>query len=71
MSGLTRGGGHFESPVWVYTAVLLASLGGWVRPRPMCFVIAQQYSTWVERASATVLVTTVTRRRHGLLRCSG
>ena len=47
--------GNFE-PVWVYTAVLLASLP----TATNVFVIAQQYSTWVERASATVLVTTVT-----------
>jgi len=46
--------GNFE-PVWVYTAVLLASLP----TATNVFVIAQQYSTWVERASATVLVTTV------------
>jgi malonate transporter len=46
--------GDFE-PVWVYTAVLLASLP----TATNVFVIAQQYSTWVERASATVLVTTV------------
>ena len=47
--------GNFD-PVWVYTAVLLASLP----TATNVFVIAQQYSTWVERASATVLVTTVT-----------
>jgi len=46
--------GNFE-PVWVYTAVLLASLP----TATNVFVIAQQYSVWVERASATVLVTTV------------
>lgn len=46
--------GNFE-PVWVYTAVLLASLP----TATNVFVIAQQYTTWVERASATVLVTTV------------
>ncbi|OCW56527.1 AEC family transporter [Hoeflea olei] len=46
--------GDFE-PVWIYTAVLLASLP----TATNVFVIAQQYSTWVERASATVLVTTV------------
>jgi hypothetical protein len=50
--------GDFE-PVWVYTAVLLASLP----TATNVFVIAQQYSTWVERASATVLVTTVMQRR--------
>ncbi|AKI00770.1 putative permease [Hoeflea sp. IMCC20628] len=46
--------GNFE-PVWVYTGVLLASLP----TATNVFVIAQQYSVWVERASATVLVTTV------------
>lgn len=46
--------GDYE-PVWVYTAVLLASLP----TATNVFVIAQQYKTWVERASATVLVTTV------------
>lgn len=47
--------GSFE-PVWVYTAVLLAALP----TATNVFVIAQQYSVWTERASATVLVTTVT-----------
>ncbi|PWW04106.1 hypothetical protein DFR52_101796 [Hoeflea marina] len=46
--------GDFE-PVWVFTAVLLASLP----TATNVFVIAQQYSVWVERASATVLLTTV------------
>ena len=46
--------GNFD-PVWVFTAVLLASLP----TATNVFVIAQQYSTWVERASATVLITTV------------
>ncbi len=46
--------GNFE-PVWVFTAVLLASLP----TATNVFVIAQQYGVWVERASATVLVTTV------------
>ena len=45
--------GNFD-PVWIYTAVLLASL-------PIAtnvFVIAQQYGVWTERASASILVTT-------------
>lgn len=46
--------GDFED-IWVYTAVLLASLP----TATNVFVIAQQYGVWVERASATVLVTTV------------
>lgn len=46
--------GNFD-PIWIYTAVLLASLP----TATNVFVIAQQYSTWVERASATVLITTV------------
>jgi len=46
--------GDFD-PVWVYTAVLLASLP----TATNVFVIAQQYGVWVERASATILVTTV------------
>jgi predicted permease len=43
------------SPVWVFSAVLLAALP----TATNVFVIAQQYSTWQERASATVLITTV------------
>lgn len=46
--------GDFD-PVWVYTAVLLAGLP----TATNVFVIAQQYQTWVERASASVLITTV------------
>ncbi len=46
--------GDFD-PVWVFSAVLLASLP----TATNVFVIAQQYSVWVERASATILVTTV------------
>lgn len=45
--------GDFD-PVWMSTAVLLASL-------PIAtnvFVLAQQYGVWVERASASVLLTT-------------
>ncbi|MCG8493218.1 MAG: AEC family transporter [Sneathiellales bacterium] len=45
--------GDFE-PVWVYTAVLLASLP----TATNVFVLAQQYGAWVERASATILLTT-------------
>lgn len=46
--------GNF-SPVWVYSAVLLAALP----TAANVFVIAQQYGVWVQRASASVLVTTV------------
>ncbi|MGN6468220.1 MAG: AEC family transporter [Rhizobiaceae bacterium] len=46
--------GHF-SPTWVFSAVLLASLP----TATNVFVIAQQYHVWVERASASVLLTTV------------
>ncbi len=46
--------GDFE-PVWVFTAVLLAGLP----TATNVFVIAQQYGVWVERASASVLITTV------------
>ncbi|MBO6725173.1 MAG: AEC family transporter [Rhizobiaceae bacterium] len=46
--------GDFD-PVWVYTAVLLAALP----TATNVFVIGQQYGFWVERASATILVTTV------------
>lgn len=43
------------SPVWVYAAVLLAGLP----TATNVFVIAQQYGVWVERASASVLLTTL------------
>ena len=46
--------GDFD-PVWVATAVLLASLP----TATNVFVLAQQYNVWVERASATILVTTM------------
>jgi predicted permease len=46
--------GHYPE-VWVATALLLAALP----TATNVFVIAQQYSTWQERASATVLITTV------------
>ena len=40
---------------WVQSAMLMASLPAATN----VFVIAQQYQVWVERATATVLVTTV------------
>jgi malonate transporter len=43
------------SPVWVYSAMLLAALP----TATNVFVIAQQYDTWVQRASASVLISTV------------
>ncbi len=46
--------GDFE-PVWVYTAVLLASLP----TATNVFVIAQQYDVWVNRASSMVLISTI------------
>ena len=46
--------GNFD-PLWVYTAVLLASLP----TATNVFVIGQQYGVWQERASATILITTV------------
>lgn len=46
--------GNFP-PLWVATALLLAALP----TATNVFVIAQQYQVWQERASATVLVTTV------------
>ena len=42
-------------PLWVYTAILLASLP----TATNVFVIGQQYGVWQERASATILITTV------------
>jgi predicted permease len=45
--------GHLD-PVWLFTAVLLASLP----TATNVFVIAQQYGVWIERASASVLLTT-------------
>lgn len=42
-------------PVWVWTAILLASLP----TATNVYVIAQQYGVWVERASASILVTTI------------
>lgn len=46
--------GNFD-PLWVYTAVLLAALP----TATNVFVIGQQYGVWQERASATILITTV------------
>jgi len=46
--------GNFD-PVWVYSAVLLAALP----TATNVFVIGQQYGVWVERASASILVTTI------------
>ncbi|MEX0344124.1 MAG: AEC family transporter [Rhizobiaceae bacterium] len=43
------------SPVWAFTAVLLAALP----TATNVFVIGQQYGVWVERASASILITTV------------
>lgn len=46
--------GNFD-PVWVYSAVLLAALP----TATNVFVLAQQYGVWIEKASASILVTTV------------
>jgi predicted permease len=46
--------GNF-SATWVFAAVLLASLP----TATNVFVIAQQYHVWVERASASILLTTI------------
>ncbi|MCA1967571.1 MAG: AEC family transporter, partial [Rhizobium sp.] len=46
--------GDFD-PLWIFTAVLLASLP----TATNVFVIGQQYGVWQERASATILITTV------------
>ncbi|MEM6462345.1 MAG: AEC family transporter [Pseudomonadota bacterium] len=45
--------GDFDT-VWIFTAVLLASLP----TATNVFVLAQQYGVWIERASATILITT-------------
>lgn len=50
---LTTVGGF--DPVWIYAAVLLATLP----TATNVFVIGQHYGVWQERASATILVTTV------------
>ncbi len=46
--------GNFDH-VWVQTAVLLAALP----TATNVFVIGQQYDVWQERASATLLITTL------------
>lgn len=46
--------GGFD-PVWIQSAVLLAALP----TAANVFVIGQQYQTWQERASATILISTV------------
>ncbi len=46
--------GNF-SEIWVFSAVLLAALP----TATNVFVIAQQYGVWVQRASASILITTV------------
>lgn len=46
--------GPFD-PVWVFTAVMLAALP----TATNVFVMAQQYGVWTEKASATILLTTV------------
>ncbi|MBB4064816.1 AEC family transporter [Gellertiella hungarica] len=46
--------GGFD-PVWIQSAVLLAALP----TAANVFVIGQQYHTWQERASATILISTV------------
>ncbi|MNT52547.1 hypothetical protein D3C72_1895790 [compost metagenome] len=46
--------GNFD-PLWIFTAVLLASLP----TATNVFVIGQQYGVWQERASATILITTL------------
>jgi hypothetical protein len=45
--------GGFE-PVWIYTAVLMASLP----PAATIFVMAQQYDVYVERASSAIMIGT-------------
>ncbi len=46
--------GRFE-PVWIYSTVLLAGLP----TATNVFVIGQQYHVWQERASATILISTI------------
>ncbi len=46
--------GNFD-PIWLYTAVLLAALP----TATNVYVLAQQYGVWIERASATILISTV------------
>jgi malonate transporter and related proteins len=42
-------------PIWVYTAVMMAALP----TATNVYVIGQQYGVWMERASASILLTTV------------
>ncbi|AXV15460.1 malonate transporter [Neorhizobium sp. SOG26] len=46
--------GSFE-PVWVYSAILLSALP----TATNVFVLGQQYGVWQERASASILITTI------------
>jgi predicted permease len=46
--------GDFD-PIWVASAVLLAALP----TATNVFVIGQQYGVWVERASASILISTM------------
>ena len=46
--------GNFD-PVWIYSATLLSALP----TATNVFVIGQQYGVWQERASASILITTV------------
>ncbi len=54
MAGVLGVAGDFD-PVWVATAVLLAALP----TATNVYVIAQQYDIWMERASASILATTL------------
>ncbi|WP_117191178.1 AEC family transporter [Rhizobium terrae] len=46
--------GNFD-PVWIYSATLLSALPAATN----VFVIGQQYGVWQERASASILITTI------------
>lgn len=52
---LLLGLGSGFDPIWVQSAVLLASLP----TATNVFVIAQQYGVWIERASAAILISTM------------
>lgn len=52
--GVLSVAGNFP-PVWISTAMLMAALP----TATNVFVIAQQYGVWVERASSSVLATTI------------
>ena len=52
--GVLNLAGNFP-PVWIYTAMLMAALP----TATNVFVIAQQYGVWVERASSSILATTL------------